>query len=94
MSLKVAVQMDPIDAIRIAGDTTFALLLEAQRRGHELHYYTPDHLSMRRRDRSWPGCRILSVKDVQGEHAEPRGRAVRTPLDAMDVGADAPGSAL
>lgn len=49
MSLTVAVQMDPIQNIRIAGDTTFALLLEAQRRGHTLVYYTPDRLSMQGR---------------------------------------------
>ena len=47
MSLTVAVQMDPIEKIRIAGDSTFALLLEAQARGHRLLYYTPDRLSMR-----------------------------------------------
>ena len=47
MPLTVAVQMDPIEHIKIAGDTTFALLLEAQRRGHALVYWTPDRLSMR-----------------------------------------------
>ena len=36
MSLSVAVQMDPIEHIKIAGDSTFALLLEAERRGHAL----------------------------------------------------------
>ncbi|MDT2024046.1 glutathione synthase [Methylocella sp. CPCC 101449] len=46
MPLTVAVQMDPIERINIAGDSTFALLLEAQARGHELLYYTPDRLSM------------------------------------------------
>ncbi len=49
MSLTVAVQMDPIQNIRIAGDTTFALLLEAQRRGHRLFHTTPDRLSMQGR---------------------------------------------
>ena len=49
MGLTVAVQMDPIQNIRIAGDTTFALLLEAQRRGHTLVHYTPDRLSMQGR---------------------------------------------
>jgi glutathione synthase len=47
MALRVAFQMDPIQSINIAGDSTFALMLEAQRRGHELHYYTPPDLSMR-----------------------------------------------
>ena len=42
MPLKVAVQMDPIERINIRGDSTFALLLEAQRRGHAIAYYTPE----------------------------------------------------
>ena len=41
MALTVAVQMDPIERINIRGDSTFALLLEAQARGHALSYYTP-----------------------------------------------------
>ena len=45
MSLSVAVQMDPIGSINIQGDSTFALLLEAQARGHALAYYTPDRPS-------------------------------------------------
>ncbi len=47
MGLKVAVQMDPIASINPAGDSTFAMILEAQVRGHELVYYTPDTLSLR-----------------------------------------------
>ena len=43
MSLNVAVQMDPIERINIRGDSTFALLLEAQARGHRLAYYTPEN---------------------------------------------------
>ena len=46
MPLTVACQMDPIDRIDIMGDSTFALLLEAQRRGHALFYYTPPNLSL------------------------------------------------
>ena len=46
MALKIACQMDPIDRIDIRGDSTFALLLEAQKRGHELFYYTPQNLSL------------------------------------------------
>ena len=63
MALTVAVQMDPIQAIRIAGDTTFALLLEAQARGHRLIYYTPDRLSMQGR-RVTARVQPLSVQDV------------------------------
>jgi len=47
MTLQVAVQMDHIARINIAGDSTFALLLEAQHRGHRLVHYTPDQLAMR-----------------------------------------------
>ncbi|KAB7772223.1 glutathione synthase [Xanthomonas maliensis] len=47
MSLDVVVVMDPIAAIKIAKDTTFAMLLEAQRRGHRLHYVRPGGLSLR-----------------------------------------------
>ena len=57
MSLTVAVQMDPIARIRIAGDSTFALLLEAQARGHRLLHYTPDRLRLRdgrQRRYIWP----------------------------------------
>ena len=42
MSLNVAIQMDPIERVRIAGDTGFALMLEAQARGHTLYTYTPE----------------------------------------------------
>lgn len=45
MSLKVAVQMDPIHPIDINADSTFALMLEAQARGHELFYYLPSELA-------------------------------------------------
>lgn len=47
MPLSVAVQMDPIDAINPLGDSTFALMLEAQERGHALFYYTPESLAQR-----------------------------------------------
>ena len=46
MSLNVAVQMDPIARINVKGDSTFAMLLEAQARGHRLSYYTPDRLAL------------------------------------------------
>ena len=52
MPLNVAVQMDPIERINVRGDSTFALLLEAQARGHRLSYYTPDRLAQN-------GARVL-----------------------------------
>ena len=48
MTLNIAIQMDPIASIDIGGDTSFALGLEAQKRGHNLWYYTPDHLNYNR----------------------------------------------
>ncbi len=68
MSLTVAVQMDPIASIRIAGDSTFALLLEAQRRGHRLLHYTPDRLALRQ-DRVTARVEPLEVRDTVGDHA-------------------------
>jgi glutathione synthase len=68
MTLNVAVQMDPVERIKIAGDSTFALLLEAQERGHRLLYYTPDRLSLKG-DRVLTQAQPLTVRDVQGEHA-------------------------
>ncbi len=67
MSLTVAVQMDPVEKIRIAGDSTFALMLEAAARGHRLFYYTPDRLSMRGRD-VFAEAAPIEVRDVEGDH--------------------------
>ena len=47
MSLDIIVVMDPIGSIKIAKDSTFAMLLEAQRRGHRLHYVIPGGLFLR-----------------------------------------------
>ena len=67
MSLKVAVQMDPIQRINIKGDSTFALLLEAQKRGHRLSYYTPDRLALLN-SRLFATVESLSVRDQAGDH--------------------------
>ena len=83
MALKVAVQMDPIERINIAGDSTFALLLEAQARGHALSYYTPDRLSQLGRD-VFAAVQPLRVQDVAGDHAK-LGTAERRNLRAFDV---------
>ena len=66
MALKVACQMDPIERIDIRGDSTFALLLEAQKRGHELFYYTPDRLTLREGSLLATGCAV-SVADKAGD---------------------------
>lgn len=68
MKLRVLVQMDPIERINIAGDSTFALMLEAQGRGHELAVYTPDRLSQTGQQ-VHARVRPCEVRDVVGDHA-------------------------
>jgi glutathione synthase len=83
MTLNVAVQMDPIERINIRGDSTFALLLEAQARGHAISYYTPDRMAL-------DGAKLfatvqpLKVRDVEGDHFA-LGAAKRVALSAFDV---------
>ena len=67
MSLKVAVQMDPIASINIAGDSTFALMLSAQARGHELFHYAAEDLSYAD-GRVWTMADPVSVQRVKGDH--------------------------
>jgi glutathione synthase len=65
--MKIAFQMDPIGVIDINADSTFRLAEEAQARGHELFYYTPEHLAYdqgRITARGWP----LTVQRVAGDH--------------------------
>ncbi len=83
MALKIAVQMDHINSIRIAGDTSFALCLVAAERGHELYHYTPDRLSMRDGVVS-AALEPLQVRDIEGDHFT-LGEAVHTDLSEMDV---------
>ena len=83
MKLNVAVQMDPIQRINIKGDSTFALLLEAQKRGHALGYYTPDRLALLG-GRVFATVENLSVRDIEGDFftlGDPR----RTDLSGFDV---------
>src|SRR6202008_2759714 len=83
MTLNVAVQMDPIERINIRGDSTFALLLEAQQRGHSIAYYTPDRLALRGA-KLMAAVRPLKVRDRQGDHFT-RGQPRRTELAEFDV---------
>ena len=67
MRLKVAIQMDPIDTVDITADSTFRIAEEAQARGHQLFYYTPDRLAFqegRVTAKGWP----LSVRRELGNH--------------------------
>ena len=67
MTLRVAVQMDPLHSINIAGDSSFALMLSAQERGHELYYYDVKSLA-------WKAGRVtaegapVTVQRVAGDH--------------------------
>jgi glutathione synthase len=83
MKLNVAVQMDPIARINIRGDSTFALLLEAQKRGHALSYYTPDKLSLKGEEVVAP-VQVLTVRDDVGDHFT-LGEPLREPLAQYDV---------
>ncbi len=67
MTLRVAFQMDPIDRLAIKGDSTFALMLEGQRRGHALFYYTPPDLLMRDR-RVFAHVSPVEVADETASH--------------------------
>lgn len=83
MALTIAVQMDPIEKINIQGDSTFALMLEAQARGHTLFYYTPDKLSMLNGE-IFATMQPVSVRDVKGDHVT-LGESIRRNLREMDV---------
>ncbi len=82
-SLKIAVQMDPLHSIDITGDSTFALMLEAQARGHKLWHYEVPHMWL-------DGARLLArvkpvtVRDIPGAHHE-FGPETITDLADMDV---------
>jgi glutathione synthase len=67
MGLAVAIQMDPIETIDIGGDSTFAMALEAQARGHRLWHYLPRALSLRD-GKLTAKARPLTVQAVRGNH--------------------------
>jgi len=83
MSLKIAVQMDPIENFHIGGDSTFALMLEAQNRGHELFYYVPQELSLNVSQLTATGYDV-TVRDVEGDHFE-KGEKRTVDLAEKDV---------
>jgi glutathione synthase len=83
MSLAVAIQMDPIETIDIEADSTFALALEAKRRGHGLYHYLPKDLSYDR-GRVLARARPLDVRRQAGDHAS-LGSAEMLDLRTLDV---------
>jgi glutathione synthase len=82
MSLAVAVQMDPLERIAIEGDSTFAIMLGAQARGHRLFHYLAENLNYADA-RVWAKANPVTVRRVQGDHYE-LGDPVK-----LDLGADA-----
>lgn len=83
MPLTVAIQMDPIETVKITADSTFALALEAQARGHRLYYYNPRQLSFRD-GMVTAVVRPLRVRAVAGDHYT-LGDPVRYDLAEADV---------
>lgn len=82
MSLRVAVQMDPLDQIKIAGDSSFALMLSGQARGYTLYEYNVESLTLDEDDRLFAHAFPVTVQRVEGDHFT-RGEKVR-----LDLGAD------
>ncbi len=91
-TLKVAVQMDPIEAIGIDGDSTFALMLSAQSRGHQLWHYDYRDMTLsegvikegRREERLMARARPVTVQRVLGDHYR-FGEEVLLDLSTMDT---------
>jgi glutathione synthase len=81
MSLTVAVQMDPLEGINISGDSTFALMLGAQARGHKLYHYLADALTWQD-GRLYAGAHEVSVQAKSGEHFN------LGPFAILDLGRD------
>ncbi len=82
--LRVAVQMDPIQSIDPTGDSTFAMMLEAQVRGHEVFYYTPDTLALESRTLTARVARIEVRDEKRGDHFA-LGDFSRIDLSTFDV---------
>ncbi|MDR3500661.1 MAG: glutathione synthase [Parvibaculum sp.] len=83
MPLNVAIQMDPIHTININADSTFALGLEAQSRGHKLWYYEPKELSMRD-GRVYARGRPMTLRRETGNHSS-LGSMEKIDLASVDV---------
>jgi len=81
MPLTVAVQMDPLETINIAGDSTFALMLSAQARGHRLFHYSVEALTWEG-GRLFAGAQPVTVRPFPGDHFELGG------FEILDLGRD------
>jgi glutathione synthase len=67
MSLRIAVQMDPLESINISGDSTFAIMLSAQERGYKLYHYLAEDLTWQD-GRLYAGAHEVTVQPVAGDH--------------------------
>lgn len=68
MTLKIAVQMDPMESVNIAGDSSFSLMLAAQKRGHQLFHYDVKGLSLHANGRLTTPAHPVTVQPVKGDH--------------------------
>ena len=83
MALKIGVQMDHVSTISITGDSTFALSMEAQKRGHKLFHFTPDRLQFRGGIIS-AAIEEMKLRETIGDHYS-LGEAKITDLSTLDV---------
>jgi len=93
MTLRVAVQMDPLESIGIAGDSSFALMLSAQARGHELFHYDVGGLTLDEDGRLLTVARPVRVQRVEGDHfsaGEPRRLDLGRDVDVVLMRQDPP----
>ena len=67
MSLRIAVQMDPLESINISGDSTFAIMLGAQQRGYKLFHYLAEDLTWQD-GRLYAGAHEVTVQQLAGDH--------------------------
>jgi glutathione synthase len=81
MSLRVAVQMDPLENINISGDSTFAIMLKGQELGHKLYHYLAEDLTWQD-GRLYAGAHEVSVQPVPGNHFQ------RGDFAILDLGKD------
>ena len=93
MTLRVAVQMDPLESIGIAGDSSFALMLSAQARGHALFHYDVGSLTLDETGRLYAVARPVTVQRVEGDHfaaGEPRRIDLGRDIDVVLMRQDPP----
>jgi len=82
MSLRVAVQMDPIETVNIDGDSSFALMMSAQERGYEVFEYHVESLTLDADDRLYAECHPVKLQRVKGDHV------IKGAAQRLDLGKD------